>query len=129
VPPIEVDCAKPPVTGGAQAEAPRAAMIRRNRKCVRPLFATAHHLLDQTDDQHDDRAADATSGDLTDDGSKIESAPGSARDGRDERAKQLPANAAAYNAGNGIPDGPQTQVLEECACDISTDCAADKLND
>jgi hypothetical protein len=118
-----------PSTGGTQAEAPRAAMLRHNRKCVRPLFAPAHHLLDQANNKHDDRAAHAASGDLTDDGSKVEPAPGRARDGRDQHAKQLTANPAAYDAGNGIPDGPQTQVLEERTYDISADRAADKLND
>jgi hypothetical protein len=35
----------------------------------------------------------------------------------------------SYNAGNGISDRSQAQVLEESACDISTNRTADKLYD
>jgi hypothetical protein len=96
---------------------------------VRPLFATAHHLFDQTHDQHDNRATGATSGDLTEDGAKVESTSGRARQGRDSHAKQLPTDAAAYDAGNGISDRAQTEVLEESAHDVTADRAAYELND
>jgi len=45
---------------------------------------------------------------IVDDGAKVESASGRAREGRDSHAKQLPTDAAAYDPGNGISDRAQT---------------------
>jgi hypothetical protein len=75
---------------------------------VSPLLAVAHYLFDQAHDQYDNRATGATSGDLTDDGAKVESTSGRAREGRDSHAKKLPTDATAYDPGNGISDRAQT---------------------
>src|SRR5215471_12609662 len=89
-----------------------------------------HRLLDQTDDDHDDRAAHSSAGDLPYDCPEIEpSAGGCAPDCGNKRAEYLPADAAADNADDGVPDGTETEVLEQPSCDVSADRAADELDD
>src|SRR6516162_6331611 len=99
------------------------------RHAVSSLFRSAHRLLDQSDDDHDDRAADAAAGDLPDDRADIESASGcSALERRNQHCEQLAADASTDDAGDGVTDGSETEILEQTTGDVPAYRAADQLN-
>src|SRR5215471_2513946 len=105
---------------------PDSTITGARSRCSRLL---RHRLLDQTHDDHDDRAADTATRDLSYDRSNVESAAGCTCDSRDEHAEQLPANAATDNARDGVPNGSKTQVLEQTPCDVAADRSANQLDD
>ena len=103
-----------------------AAVSAHRRPSARLL---CHRLLDQAHDDHDDRAADTASGNLPYDRPDIKSAAGRPCNSRYEHAEQLTANAAAHNAGDGVPHRPQAEILKQPSCNVSTDRAANEFDD
>src|SRR5215813_1758644 len=89
---------------------PDSMITGARSRCSRLL---RNRLLDQTHDDHDDRAADPASCDLPYDRPDVESAAGRTCDSRDEHAEQLPADAATDNARDGVPDGSKPRVLDQ----------------
>jgi hypothetical protein len=90
----------------------------------------SHHLLYQSYDDHDDRAADTASGDLPDERTDVESAAGrGALEGGHDHGEQLSAESATHNPRDGIADGSETEILEERPRDVPADRAANQFND
>src|ERR1700722_6652502 len=85
-------------------------------------------VLESADDRGENGPRHATSGDLADDAADIRcrSAVG---EQRQQHAEDLSPDAAADGAGDSISDCPEFDVLRRARRDISTDSAADDLDD
>src|SRR4030095_6511471 len=85
-----------------------------------------HHAFNEANDRHDNAAANAPAHYAADDALQVQSTAGST--GAEHRLKNLPAENAAPDAGQGIPHRPQTDVLKNGAGQIATDRPADELD-
>jgi hypothetical protein len=81
-------------------------------------------FLDQSDNQHQHSTAYATSCDAADDAGRITAAAC----GYSEQPEQLAANATAQNSGNRVAKRAKVVFLYRGACEVSSDCATDELD-
>ena len=96
-----------------------------NRKKGRDLFAES--LLDRPDNDHQDSAPDSAAQDIGDDAPDVRA--GAARVPEPQRVQELAAQAAAQNAEDRVEHRAQGEFFEQAAGQISSQSAADQLND